>query len=241
MTTIVLDSDYSDELLHINEDPLFEYGSPFVMDDLYGTAQQQLKKNFEDNNNRSITTATRFESCRASDCSSEEDYDFTQQLHHQPHAPPPSPQDTCMLDMFSQKLTSSLEACLRTQQEKEKEEVEEEVEEEEEMYINTFKSSNEDTPPQFIDKLLRRSLSAAQNNNSGSRGVCKRNKSHKRSLSSTATTTTSSIWQQRAKNQKLNSIAKATEQAEKLRLALQKHLMDEETKIMINELKDMGL
>lgn len=187
MTTILLDSEYSDELTHMNEDSLFEYGSPFAMDDLY---PNQVKLNSEQD----------LESCRASDCSSEEEeFDF------KPNAPPPSPQDTSMLDiLFSKKLSSSLEACLANKE-----------------------SKNEQMEhAQTLDKLLRRTMNQPQG-----RGICKRNLKRSYTLQ-----TTSLPWQHtRVKNYTI------ADQAEKLKKALQKHLMDEETSVMINELKDMGL
>lgn len=197
MTTVLLDSEYSDELLHMNEDPLFEYGSPFVMDDLY---PNQMKISNEENS---------LESCRASECSSEEEeFDFKML---QPHAPPPSPQDTSMLDIiFAKKLSSSLEACLVQQETTNKEQL---------------------GHAQTLDKLLRRTLNQPQG-----RGICKRNLKRSYGYHS------SLPWQQQPQPQpvrvKRHSIA---DQAEKLKKALQKHLMDEDTSVMINELKDMGL
>lgn len=203
MTTVLLDSEYSDELLHMNEDPLFEYGSPFVMEDLY---PNQMKINNEE---------TSLESCRASDCSSEEeDYDFKML---QPHAPPPSPQDTSMLDLlFAKKLSSSLEACLVQQQQQEP----------------TNNRGDQLGHAQSLDKLLRRTLNQPQG-----RGICKRNLKRSYTFQSTLP------WQHHHQQQqpvrvRNHSIA---DQAEKLKKALQKHLMDEETSVMINDLKDMGL
>ncbi|CAO3619040.1 unnamed protein product [Mucor hiemalis] len=201
MATALLNSDYKDELLHINEDPLFEYGFPFVMDNLY---PNDIRVNIQEN-------SSLLESCRTSDCSSEEEeFDFKLT---QPQAPPPSPQDTSMLDMlFASKLTSSLEACL--------------------VNNDTSAADYNDSNTLAIEKLST-TTKLSQNN---TRGICK--KTHKRSCSLQNHPLS---WQTRANNQRLSSIAKAAEQADKLRKALQKHLVDEETTFMINELKDMGL
>lgn len=205
MATAIIDTEYKDELLHINEDPLFEYGSPFAMDDLY---PNDITVNIQEE------SSSLLESCRTSDCSSEEEeFDFKLT---QPQAPPPSPQDTSMLDMlFASKLTSSLEACLKNNNEP-----------------STAADYN-DTNTLAIDKLSAK-LSQTQHHTRG--GICK--KTQKKSC---LLQPHPGSWQTRANNQRLSNIAKAAEQAEKLRKALQKHLVDEETTFMINELKDMGL
>lgn len=181
MTTILLDSEYSEE--YMNEDSFYEYGSPFGMDDLY---PNQVKLNSDQD----------LESCRASDSSEEEEFDF------KPNAPPPSPQDTSMLDLlFSKKLASSLD-CLVAKEAK-----------------------NDHLDHAQLDKLLRRTMNQPQG-----RGICKRN------LKRSYTLQTNSLpWQGKIKTYTI------ADQAEKLKKALQKHLMDEETSVMINELKDMGL
>lgn len=177
MTTILLDSEYSDELTHMNEDSFYDY-EPFMMDDLY---PNQVKLNTEQD----------LESCRASDSSEEEEFDF------KPNAPPPSPQDTSMLDMFfSQKLASSLECLVKKE-------------------------------PFDHAHLLRRTMNQPQG-----RGICKRNLKR-----SSYTMQTNSVLPWGGKNKTYSML----DQAEKLKKALQKHLMDEETSVMINELKDMGL
>ncbi|KAG2210868.1 hypothetical protein INT47_000022 [Mucor saturninus] len=178
MTTILLDSEYSDELTHMNEDSFYEYEG-FRMDDLY---PNQVKLNNEQD----------LESCRASDSSEEEEYDY------KPNAPPPSPQDTSMLDMFfSQKLASSLECLVKKE-------------------------------PFDHAQLLRRTMNQPQG-----RGICKRNLKR-----SSYTLQTNSLPWSTSRSHKTYSMVG---QAEKLKKALQKHLMDEETSVMIDELKDMGL
>jgi hypothetical protein len=120
-----------------------------------------------------------------------------------------------MLDMlFASKLTSSLEACLVNNKDKD-------------STADNRRNSIEQV--QTLDKLLQKSTNK--------RGIQKK-RTHKRSCSLQSSSTN---WQTRANNQKLLNIVKVTEQAEKLRKALQKHLIDEETSVMINELKDMGL
>ena len=196
MATILIDSEYSDELMHMNEDQCFNYGSPFSLNGIYS--------NGIDINTTKDTCS--LESCRVSDCSSEDDFDLKML---QPHAPPPSPQESSMLDMlFASKLNSSLEACLASQ--------------------NETADSQINTNP--TEHALEKSFSRSTHQPS-SRGISK--KHHRRSSSSS--------WQHKSKNHHLLHMAKVNDQADKLRKALQKHLMDEETLVMINELNDMGL
>ncbi|KAI7902058.1 uncharacterized protein BX663DRAFT_511623 [Cokeromyces recurvatus] len=84
MSTLIIDKDFNDDIIHLNEEPLYAYSSPFTIDELY----PQQKSLFNDN------TKNLF------DNSSEEEF--------HPQAPPPSPQSKPMLDMiFTSKLNEN--------------------------------------------------------------------------------------------------------------------------------------
>ncbi|KAI8065405.1 uncharacterized protein B0P05DRAFT_554211 [Gilbertella persicaria] len=81
---------------------------------------------------------------------------------------------------------------------------------------------------QTLDRLLRKTL---KNEKTGI------GKKHKRSTSLSISDNRKS-WQAKAANQRLKNIAKATEHSEKLKTHC---LTEEETAVMINELREMGL
>jgi hypothetical protein len=224
MSTLIIENEYTDDLLYLNEETMYGYSSPFHMDDLYPTSPTNLNTNDSFN--------------QLSDCSSEEE-EFDIKMLQQPQAPPPSPQAQPMLDLlFSKKLNASLEACINHTTN-----IENDIQNETtiDLYSDTLEHA------QTLDKLLRRTLK-----NDGKKGGSISKNKHKRSCSlqlrSKSTAICNTIkknqdysWQARAQNQKLEQIAKATEHSEKLKLALQRHLMEEETSLVINELRDMGL
>jgi hypothetical protein len=223
MSTLIIDNEYTEDLLLLNEEAMFGYPSPFHMDDLYPTSPTNLNTNDSFN--------------QLSDCSSEEE-EFDYKMLQQPQAPPPSPQAQPMLDLiFSKKLNASLEACINHSN------IENDIQNE--TTIDLYSDPVEHA--QTLDKLLRRTPK-----NDGKKGGSISKNKHKRSCSLQLRSKSSAIcntirksqdfsWQARAQNQKLEQIAKATEHSEKLKLALQRHLMEEETSLMISELRDMGL
>lgn len=226
MSTLIIDNEYTDDILHLNDETMFGYTSPFHRDDLYPTSPTNLNTNDRFN--------------QLSDCSSEEE-EFDFKMLQQPQAPPPSPQAQPMLDLlFTKKLNASLEACINHNHTTIDNDIQHET-----ATLGLFSDPLEHA--QTLDKLLRRTLK-----NDGKKGGSISKNKHKRSSSLQLRSKSSAIcntikkkddfsWQTRAQNQKLEQIAKATGHSEKLKLALQRHLMEEETSVMINELRDMGL
>ncbi|KAL7317108.1 hypothetical protein PS15m_003506 [Mucor circinelloides] len=220
MSTLILDADHNDDLLFINEDQVLRYSSPFAMDDLYMN---------------SINTSSPNES-HLSEFSSEEDEDFDFKML-QPQAPPPSPQAKPMLDiMFSEKLSASLEACMVNNKNHNLEPAD--ATDTAKIYTNHLEQH-----AQALDKLLRKTIKDDKHN---SFKKCAKQKKitsayaqhlRKRSISKES----SCCWQDRAQNQKLQHVAKATEYTEKLKKALLRHQQSIEEEDMINELRDMGL
>ncbi|KAI8370245.1 hypothetical protein BD560DRAFT_396840 [Blakeslea trispora] len=124
-------------------------------------------------------------------------------------APPPSPQQQPMLDML---LPPGLENCL----------------------VAPIRKRESKMSPlehaEALDKLLRKTLKTEKSSISKNR--------HRRSCSAQLVNDSNkSNWQYKAVNQRIRSIAKATE----LKSAFKQHLTEEETASMIRELKEMGL
>jgi hypothetical protein len=263
MNSVLCESvEANDELFYINTNnkttnSLFDYNN---MEDLYGGSR-----------------------CldRLSECSSEEEeFDYTMLPLH---APPPSPQETPMLDMiFSSQLTSSLEQVISNSHHHSEEQqsicTSPTATAPREIYSDPMKHA------QTLDKLLRRTHHQQQKShhirkNSSSCSshhivpIHTRSKSsdfahhHKRSYSNSGSKPTSPIkeeffasfkhnidtttapssdnkrlsWYARARKQKLENIAKAADIAEKLKKALEDHIVDEKTKTLITELLFLGL
>ncbi|KAI9469936.1 MAG: hypothetical protein EXX96DRAFT_588047 [Benjaminiella poitrasii] len=231
MSTLIIDKDYNDDIIHLNEDPLYgSYSSPFAMDELYPHHEQKGALLSTDNAARSLF-----------DDRSEEEFEF----NIRPQAPPPSPQAQPMLDMiFASKLNDAIaSACSK------------------EIITTataTLPASRVATAtgPVFcfeqhaeaLDRLLRKTLKKNGNGNiikqrrqrqSCSLRIRPMNNNQEPSL-------TSPSWQTRAKNQKMEFIIQATENTEKLKSAIMKKshtILDdkEEEEKIINDLRDMGL
>ncbi|KAI8875414.1 hypothetical protein K501DRAFT_233714 [Backusella circina FSU 941] len=179
---------------------------------------------------------------RLSECSSEEEeFDFAMLPLH---APPPSPQETPMLDMiFSSQLTSSLEQVISQHHHHHNTEdiictsPTATATTAREIYSDPMKHA------QTLDKLLRRTHHQQQGSH------IRKNSSHHHHIAPIHTRSKSSdfalhkrlSWYARARKQKLENIAKAADIAEKLKRALEDHIVDEKTKTLITELQDMGL
>ncbi|KAK4518246.1 Antagonist of MEN (Mitotic Exit Network) [Mucor velutinosus] len=220
MSTLILDADPNDDLLFLNENQVLRYASPFAMDDLYLNNINNISPN----------------ESHLSEFSSEEDEDFDFKML-QPQAPPPSPQAKPMLDiLFSEKLNASLEACMVNNKNHN-------LDPTSATNTATIYSNHLEQHAQTLDKLLRKTIKDEKHNSFKRSTKQKRNTSaYAQHLRKSSISKESSCrWQDRAQNQKLQHVAKATEYTDKLKKAFLRHQQSLEEEDIVNELRDMGL
>ncbi|KAI8997174.1 hypothetical protein BDB01DRAFT_770120 [Pilobolus umbonatus] len=203
------------------------------------------------NSSHNVGSKQKSEEYHLSDCSSEEDELDFKLLH--PHAPPPSPQETSMLDMLFSKKLSPADSVMTNARYNNNSGDCMKMFNSHLDHVNLTPSTLYSNPlehAQTLDNLLRKAVHQQQ-----SRGVTKR-QFHRRSSSlqswiqlaknekdetETYHDNTTATWHIKARRQKMRSIVKAAEHLDKIKRAMKDHSFDEDTATLINELKDMGL